>query len=899
MKLALRSILIVFTLFSAISWAVTPQQMSAFKSLPKAQQLALAKRMGVDLNSISGESSSNVGDEIDYSSQIKNQDLVDGEISDLDDKFEPQVESLGIFGSEIFNNPESVLLSKNLSSIPSDYILSIGDVLSVSLFGKESDTFEVTINSNGQVLLQGISPVPVLGLSFNEASKLISEKIALHKIGTDVSVSMSSVQPVNIFVAGEVNHPGTFVLPPFSNVTSALSFAGGVTEIASLRNVQVKRNNETVKTFDLYDLLLKGDRSSDITLKSGDVVFIPASDSIVSIFGAVKRPAKYEILSNESLSDAIKYAGGFSADAFKKQIRLLRSSGAATKSFKDIAATQFDSFSLTDGDQLYIDAKTSSISNSVTLLGAVSRPGVYEWTESSTLMSLIGDPKSSLLPIADFDYGLIVRDVDFNQSIELIQFSPNESYKASRQIKLLPNDKIVIFSRFELEKDERNLLKTYAVSETQFKLNQNVYEWGKYKQRSFNEFIASVEVNSDGVAISKKDNDLEFDTELSSERPIYNKELFEALEAKATELPELAFFSRSAMLPKILKRLETQSINGQAAQIAEISGKVKYPGLYPIAKGARLTDLIAAAGGLIEGAYLEQAELSRLKYNESMSVNNITIDLSAAMAGDMDKNLALVGRDYVNIFQIPDWHDNLTVELKGEVLLPGKYTIRKGESLKSVIQRAGGFGDFADLNAMVFTRKSLRLQEKIQLDQLADSLKKELITNNLNSQNSVLGSSTAGLDNLIGKLSDTKPVGRLVVDLDRVMNDEINLILEDEDTIHIPSKKQSLNVIGEVFVSTSHLYDKKLSVEDYISLSGGMKDKAASDKIFIVKASGQVFIPNRKSWFAVNESNLELAPGDTIVVPLDSQYTDNLTLWTQATQIVYQLGVAVAAIGSL
>lgn len=888
----------MFVFFSAGTYAISNQQMAAFKKLPASQQAALAKQMGINLNDLKPSvANTNNTSQIDFQSQIKGYEEELPLATDFDSKFEPQKDTLSLYGAEVFNNPESTLLSQTISSVPFDYVLAIGDSLNINLYGKESEFYELVINSNGKIIIPGITPLVVAGLTFSQATEVITSAIKREKIGMQVTVAIGQIQPVKVFVAGEVNFPGDYVLPPFSNVVSAISFAGGVSNIASLRNITIRRGNQIVANFDLYQLLQKGIASGNTILRTGDVVFIPSAAKQVSLFGEVKRPAIYELKNDETYFDAVQFAGGFSPSAFKKIIRVKQLSGSENTVIKSIAQNQLETLIPIDGDEIYIDKKSQQASNSVALIGAVSRPGFYQWHKDLSLAQLFSTKNNILLPISDLGYALVVREQ--KEKVEVFQFEPKHVEK--NDFKLVKNDKIIIFSRFELEKNERAMLENYALSQQDFESEASLYKWNNYKKRSFEHYIKPEDelVDKSGTQNLNRKAEIVELPEVSIKSPIYIEEIF--TNETQENLPELAFYSRTNLLPKLLQQLVMQKTGVQGANIAEISGRVKYPGLYPIPVNGKISDLINAAGGLIEGAYLDQAELSRqFMVNEYLSVNNIAIDLGSILAGDVAADIPLKGRDYLNIFQIPNWQENISVTLNGEVKLPGKYTIRKGETLKDVIERAGGFSEFADVDAIVFTRESLRLKEREQIRQLADSMKKDLITNNLNSENSILGTSnTSGIDKLIDQLSDIEAVGRLVVDVNSVLNNEINLLLEDKDTLYIPSKKQSVNVIGEVFVSTSHLHQDSFTVDDYIGLSGGMKDKAATDKVFIVKASGKVVIPSKNSWFAVDTVTSQIQPGDTIVVPLDSQYKDNLTLWTQVTQIVYQLGVAVAAIGSL
>ncbi|KKK44477.1 hypothetical protein LCGC14_3167050, partial [marine sediment metagenome] len=330
----------------------------------------------------------------------------------------------------------------------------------------------------------------------------------------------------------------------------------------------------------------------------------------------------------------------------------------------------------------------------------------------------------------------------------------------------------------------------------------------------------------------------------------------------------------------------------------EISGNVTFPGIYPLMIGGEVSDLITAAGGLLESAYVKQAEITRIVASDGSKIEHLRFDLESAMKGDLQSNITLQSKDSINVFAIPNWQENVKVELKGELKFPGTYTIRRGETLTELLERAGGFSQFAEQKAAVFTRASIKEQEEKQLARLSTELRRDIASKSF--QNSVSSNTLSyeEMNMLLNDLASVEAVGRLVIDLPLIVNNQQNLVLQDGDTLYVPSKRDSISVIGEVNYSTSHLYKSGVSVDDYIALSGGLKERAAEDRIYIIKANGSVKIPNTGGWFAANNAE-ELEPGDTIVIPMDAGHMDKLTLWSTATQILYQLGVAVAAIGSL
>jgi protein involved in polysaccharide export with SLBB domain len=245
-----------------------------------------------------------------------------------------------------------------------------------------------------------------------------------------------------------------------------------------------------------------------------------------------------------------------------------------------------------------------------------------------------------------------------------------------------------------------------------------------------------------------------------------------------------------------------------------------------------------------------------------------------------------------------------TVQLEGEVKFPGEYPIERGETLRSVVARAGGLTPHAFAGGSVFTRETLRERERRQIEALADRMQQDLGALALQgAQAGAVGASQASNTLAIGQalladLRNTEPVGRLVIDLDRILSGsgaQADLLLKGGDTLRVPQRSQEVTVIGEVQNATSHLYDSSLSRDDYMRLSGGTTQKADDKRIYIVRANGSVESSGGSRWFRDSSS---VQPGDTIVVPLDAERMRPLPLWTAVTTIIYNLAVAVAAVGS-
>jgi polysaccharide export outer membrane protein len=366
---------------------------------------------------------------------------------------------------------------------------------------------------------------------------------------------------------------------------------------------------------------------------------------------------------------------------------------------------------------------------------------------------------------------------------------------------------------------------------------------------------------------------------------------------------------RDRIVNPIIDDLKRQSGPAQPSQVVGVGGSVKVPGQYPLEPGMTINDLIRAGGGLAESAYGAQAELTRYQIigGERRQIALVEIDLDRARAGNADANVPLMPYDVLVVKELPDWSELERISILGEVKFPGTYPIKRGETLKSVLQRAGGLTDLAFVDGSVFTRKDLRDREKRQLQVLSDRLQRDLAILALQgSQSSPASQVTATLSSgqsLLTELQQTQAVGRLVIDLNQIMSSDEgsskDVILKDGDELIVPKRTQEVTVIGEVPNTTSHLWQSGQSLEYYVDQSGGATKQADDKAIYIIRANGSIATSGGGSaWFSHHGSQ-DVRPGDTIVVPLDAERMRPLPLWTAVTTIIYNLAVAVAAIGSL
>ncbi|MFD2094769.1 SLBB domain-containing protein [Corallincola platygyrae] len=916
-RLVFSSLLACLSL-GALAATPTSAQIEQFKRLPKAQQEALARQYGIDINQLnrsgrSGQVNPAQMPQTMYprGTQFDEQgNPIDPSLSEQKVKDEEDPDQLKPFGYELFAASPSTFAPANMALVPGNYIIGPGDTVNVQLYGKENQEHEFQVTREGTIDFPAFGPVKIAGLTYSELKKFIKDEVDRQTIGISANVTLGELRSIQVFVLGEAHKPGAYTVSALSTITHALFVNGGVSDIGSLRNIQLKRAGKTVATLDLYDLLTKGDTSKDMRLQSGDVVFIPPVGDTVSVDGEVRRPAIYEISGKETMADLVGLAGGFKSGAYPRQSVLERIDGSKLRKpyNLDLTAERDLGKKAQDGDFLRVMSASSSFDSSVTLMGAVTRPGLYAWHEGMRISELIRNRSSDLLGYADLDYALVVRELNVRGDIEVLQFAPADvlnSPKGEHDYLLSSRDSLIFFSRFERSASVNNGLSELAGTPEQL---QKLREKRLEQRQESNEFWQAYLTAFLGIDPSLTGVELEEEIQTKLSTMGIRESSLKQMISGQSGVGQISYqdaheYSRKRLLLPIVNQLQAQGRSGQPIQLVEIDGAVKNPGVYPLPVNGRISDVVTAAGGLSESAFTLTAELARNRVEDDMrvSIEHLSFNVHKALNGDSTQNLDLKSKDRINIHHLPDYQEDMKVTLKGEVVFPGTYAIKRGETLLDVIKRAGGFTEYAHTDGSIFTRASVRKQESKFLEKIAKDLRTELAGMSLRT------SSGSGqlvdyeqLQQLLNDITKVEPVGRMVVDIPAMMagNTAFNIALEPGDELVVPAFRNSLNVLGQVQLPITHLFDERLTVDDYIARSGGMKKQADDDRIYVIRANGSVMIPEKSFWFSGNATT-QLAPGDTIVVPLDVEYMDNLTLWTNVTQILYQTGVAIAAVASL
>lgn len=861
--------------------------------------------MGIDITQIKGQLSNlNTAEQPEQNSNTMNyprgtqfdsqgNQIIERDQQKDDEDFE-EVKELAPFGYDVFANAPQTFAPTMDIAIPSDYMVAPGDRISIQIFGKEVNELELEINREGQVVFPKHGPFTVSGLSFREMKQLLSAKIKERIIGVDVVIGIASLRSMRIFVLGDAYKPGQYTLSSLSSMTHAIFAAGGISDIGSLRNIQLKRAGKTIKTLDLYDLLIHGDSSGDMLLQSGDVVFINAIGKTVSIDGEVRRPAIYELKEGDDFSDVTTMAGGLLPSAYAKSTIVERYNQNNLRSVLNLDFTSSKQMTqkVEGGDDIRVMKAADMFSKSVTLIGSITRPGKYQWQPAQKITDLLPEVNSHLLANADLNYSLVIREIDISRNIEVLQFSLAKAISSPESydnIELQAHDKVLVFSQIEKLSENSIGLDALAFTQEELFIQEQKLAKKKFKTKQF------------WLEYGDQDKLSELDEEENNAAELVNLSIEQMSGGQIKEvidIKELALFSRQRLLLPIIQKLKRQGAAGQPIQLVEVDGAVKFPGVYPLAINGKIDNLIAAAGGLDESAYLVRADVTRSQLNnKGVTKKSISIDLAAALNGDDDANLLLQSKDRVNIHQIPAWSENHVIELRGEFVFPGKYTIRRGEKLSDLIKKAGGFTSFAHQEGSVFTRNKLKELEQQNLIKLAGDLRIEMASKSLSDKS--FSQSYTEVQKMLQDITKLQPIGRLVLDLPKVVKENnYDVLLENGDVLYVPTMKNSVNVIGQVQVASSHIYDSSLQAEDYLAQSGGSKKRADGERIYIISANGSIKLMEGRNWFS-SEGNNDVKPGDTVVVPLDTEYMDNISLWTSATTIMYNTAVAVAAISGI
>ncbi len=765
---------------------------------------------------------------------------------------------LPVFGYDLFRKVPTTFAPVDQVPVTSDYVIGPGDEVRIRVWGQVNFNADLKVDRSGDIYLPQIGPIHVTGIAFSELTQQIRSRIARVYRNFDLTVDLGQLRSIQIFVVGQARRPGAYTVSSLSTLVNALFASGGPSVQGSMRDIQLKRDGKVISDFDLYDLLIRGDKSKDVRLLPGDVIFIPAVGPQAALTGSVRKPAIYELNAAgaaTTIQQLLDSAGGLSTIAANSRISIERIEEHQERQAIEVGLDASGlATTVQDGDLIRLLSIVPAFQKTVTLRGNLANPGRFAWHEGMKLSDLVPDRPS-----------LITRNYWWRRAqlgLPGPEFQPLDGRGPLYQ-PANPSD---------LPKQRRSLngypSNTSSIGNQQS--TQQTMPGGNQTQDDayFQDGNSSSQLPTDGNTGNTNDQS-------SSQR---NRNLAAQSEVSGSTLA------------------------GQQSQV--------------------ITQNVAAAGEPVEiklsapeidwnYAVIERLDPDTLKTSLlSFNLGKLVID------HDPTQDLALRPGDVVTIFsqadiRVPLDQQTKFVKLEGEFVSAGVYSVQPGETLRQLVKRAGGLTPSAYLFGSEFTRESTRVFQQQRLDEYVQSLELQIQRGTLNLAASAVTaqdtaaatSASASQQGLISRLHQLKATGRIVLEVkpDSGGIDSIpDLQLQDDDRFVVPSIPASVNMVGAIYDQNSFIYQRDRRVGDYLHLAGGANREADKKHIFILRADGSVY--GRESANGLWGNNFEatkLNPGDSIVVPEKVLGSSSLRSFLNWSQVFSQLALGVAAIGVL
>ena len=637
------------------------------------------------------------------------------EIIDLkrDAKATPEAPGSTIFGHSLFSNRNLTFEPSANLATPVNYRLGPGDEVIIDIWGASENTIRQTISPEGTILVRGLGPVHLSGMTVKEANSFLQREFSKIYSGisgtepnSEIKLTLGDIRTIQINIMGEVSVPGTYTLSAFSTVFHALYRAGGVNRIGSLRSIKVVRDGKTFADLDVYDFIMKGKMKDDIRLQEGDVIIVDPYQSLVEIVGKVKRPMFYEMKPTETVATILNYAGGFTGDAYKKAIRLVRKSGREHQVF-NVDEMDYSVFRLDDGDMITIDAVLDRFENRVEVRGAVYRAGLYQLDGTVNTVKQLIKKAEGLRGDAFLNRVIIDREHE-DLSHEIIAIDLGGLLNGTiADIPLQKNDILYIPSITDLKEEETVAIYGEVANPGTFLFSKNMT-------------IEDLLVQAGGLLEEAATTRVEVTRRIKDPK---STSFSSVLGKTFTFDIKDGFIVGGNAENFYLEPFDAVYIRRSPAyrrqQNVVVAGEVLFSGSYSLLKkNERLSDLVSKAGGVTPDAYVKGARLIRKLSDEerrrqndairmaqngegkdSISIQKLNLSETYTVGIDLEKALANPKSDFDlvlregDVLYIPEYVN--TVKISGSVMYPNTVVYQKGKNLKFYINQAGGYGNMA------------------------------------------------------------------------------------------------------------------------------------------------------------------------------------------------------------
>ena len=611
-----------------------------------------------------------------------------------------------VFGRDIFNNTSLTFEPAMNIATPQNYVIGPGDNIKLDIYGASQKSDVYIVSPDGDITVEGFGPIHVSGMSVSRAQSHIRSTLGSRYSSSSIKIGLGQTRTITINVMGEVQAPGTYTLSAFASVFHALYMAGGISELGTLRNIKVFRRGSLITVVDVYDYILNGKLTGNVRLQDNDVIVVGTYDAMVSIKGKVKRPMYYEMKKTESLASLLNYAGGFSSDAYKKMVRVIRNGDTKRKVF-NVGEFDFSSFKVQNGDSVGVDSIIARYENMVEVKGAVFRPGMYQLGGEITTVKNLLEQCDGVLEDAITTRGVMHR-MNPNRTLSVISVDIAGILAGTSPDVPLQNEDVLFVPSNNDQLTERTIT-----------IHGEVMYPGEYRYAD-NETLEDFVLQAGGLKESASTVKVDV-----SRRIVDSK----AIESNGITAENFSFSLKEGFVIDgepgfILKPYDEvyvrKSPGYQTQQNVYIEGEINFPGTYAMSKReSRLSDLVKAAGGVNALAYVKGARLERkitpeerirmqqvVDVVEHQTISDDSTDIKRLDFGDiyyvgiqLDKALEEPGSDYDLVLRegdriiVPEY--NNTVTISGNVLYPNTVAYKKGKKASYYINQAGGYGNRA------------------------------------------------------------------------------------------------------------------------------------------------------------------------------------------------------------
>ncbi len=755
-------------------------------------------------------------------------------------------QELPIYGADLFRRVPSTFAPLDMVPVPPDYVIGPGDELRVRVWGQVNFSADVRVDRSGEIYLPQIGQVHVAGMPFSAVDGHLRSAVSRVYRNFDLTADVGQIRAIQVYLAGAARRPGVYTVSSLSTLVDALFASGGPSASGSFRHIILRRAGADVTDFDLYSLLAHGDKSKDVALQNGDVLFIPPAGPQVAVTGSVRTPAIYELRTGETLGDAITDAGGGSVVASHARVSIERIDEHRDRSTMEVAWDAAGlATPLADGDLVRLFSIIPQYQKTVTLRGNIANPGRFAWHEGMHVSDLIPDKDS-----------LIARNYWWKRvqmGLPGPEFEPLQRLPPLRQ------------PTTATDLPQRRLIEPSMTDQPQ---TENGATTGQ----------------PNGTANNQ--NDLNYRN--------YQNSPGDALAGQAGAPPQETTTSQRGLTAA--QRAGSASLAAeQPATTAPVTMRTEVGPMAPEIDW--------------DYAVIERMDPATLK------TVLLPFDLGKlVLQHDTSQDLALKAGDVVSIFsqndiRVPIAQQTKFVHLEGEFVHAGVYTVQPGESLRDLVQRAGGFTATAYLFGSEFTRESTRAIQQRRMDEYVQELEMQMQRGNLavaaagagSSQELASGQAAQSSEQeLLGRLRQMRATGRIVLEF-RAGSSGIEVLpdiaLEDGDRFVVPPVPASVNVVGAVYDQNSFLYETGRRAGTYMHLAGGPNRDSDRKHMFIIRADGSVISREAENGIWGNQfDNLRMNPGDTIVVPNKTFKPSVLRGILDWSQLFSQLALGAAAI---